>query len=208
MHRVLCRVVGRDVTALCLFPGENEVLLPPNVNFKITAKVDAGNGLVRCLRYTPRSTLHSMHTDQASARVHHGEQWIVQCQQTKTFDKILDLGKAAAANTSVPAVVAAPRVAELVKADAPIAELVELDAEPSPPVDLEPELSPALVVPTPVVQATAAPALVVSGTAEQPAAVADKMPRDKNLRAWQRGAQELVFGGNALRAINGHIRKV
>lgn len=144
---------------------------------------------------------------------------MVQCEQTKTFDRILDLSKAdlvasapaPAATPSVPAVVAAPPAVEPVKVDAPAAEPVELEPDRTPPVELEadptPEPTPAPVVTATVVQATAAPA-IVTGTAEQPAAVVDKAPRRKDLRAWQRSAQELAAGRNGLRVLDGLVKKV
>jgi GTPase Era involved in 16S rRNA processing len=53
---------GRDIRDFSLFPGENEILFPPNLCFKVVDSYDAGNQLI-----------------------------MVQCQQTETVDVILDL---------------------------------------------------------------------------------------------------------------------
>merc|ERR1711965_812930 len=36
---------GRDISAFSMFPQESEVLLPPNVRFKVVDHFEAGNGL-------------------------------------------------------------------------------------------------------------------------------------------------------------------
>ena len=54
--------VGRDVRDFSLYPSENEILYPPNMCFEIVDSFDAGNELI-----------------------------MVQCQQTETIDRILDL---------------------------------------------------------------------------------------------------------------------
>lgn len=41
----LTEPVGRDIQAFSLFPGENEVLLPPNVQFEVVSRFTAGHGL-------------------------------------------------------------------------------------------------------------------------------------------------------------------
>jgi WW domain/NAD:arginine ADP-ribosyltransferase len=38
--------VARDIMGFSLYPGENEVLLPPNCRFKVESTFDAGSGLV------------------------------------------------------------------------------------------------------------------------------------------------------------------
>eukprot|EP00900_Chrysochromulina_parva_P000078 jgi/Chrpa1/10070/Chrysochromulina_OHIO_Genome00017192-RA len=53
---------GRDVRDFSLYPGENEVLFPPNLCFEVVDSFDAGNQLI-----------------------------MVQCRQTETVDVILDL---------------------------------------------------------------------------------------------------------------------
>eukprot|EP00900_Chrysochromulina_parva_P027429 jgi/Chrpa1/931/Chrysochromulina_OHIO_Genome00013918-RA len=58
--------VGRDVRDFSLYPGENEILYPPNLCFEIVDSFDAGHGLI-----------------------------MVQCQQTETIDGILDLASSA-----------------------------------------------------------------------------------------------------------------
>merc|ERR1719272_2175672 len=42
--------VGRDLRDFSLFPSENEILLPPNMQFEVVSRFDAGNGLtmVQC----------------------------------------------------------------------------------------------------------------------------------------------------------------
>ena len=35
---------GRDIRGFSLFPGENEVLLPPNLQFEAISRFEAGNG--------------------------------------------------------------------------------------------------------------------------------------------------------------------
>ena len=54
--------VGRDVRDFSLYPGENEILYPPNMCFEVVSSFDAGNQLI-----------------------------MVQCEQTETIDAILDL---------------------------------------------------------------------------------------------------------------------
>lgn len=58
----LTEAVGRDLRDFSLYPGENEILLPPNMCFEVVDSFDAGHQLV-----------------------------MVQCQQTETIDGILDL---------------------------------------------------------------------------------------------------------------------
>ena len=58
--------VGRDVRDFSLYPSENEILFPPNMCFEIVDSFDAGNELI-----------------------------MVQCQQTETIDRILDLASSA-----------------------------------------------------------------------------------------------------------------
>ena len=58
--------VGRDVRDFSLYPSENEILFPPNMCFEIVDSFDAGNELI-----------------------------MVQCQQTETIDRILDLTSSA-----------------------------------------------------------------------------------------------------------------
>ena len=58
--------VGRDVRDFSLYPSENEILYPPNMCFEIVDSFDAGNELI-----------------------------MVQCQQTETIDRILDLASSA-----------------------------------------------------------------------------------------------------------------
>ena len=41
----LTEPVGRDIQAFSLFPGENEILLPPNAQFEAVSRFDAGHGL-------------------------------------------------------------------------------------------------------------------------------------------------------------------
>ena len=53
---------GRDVQDFSLYPGENEILFPPNMCFEVVDSFDAGNQLI-----------------------------MVQCRQTETVDVILDL---------------------------------------------------------------------------------------------------------------------
>ena len=53
---------GRDVRDFSLYPGENEILFPPNMCFEVVDSFDAGNQLI-----------------------------MVQCRQTETVDVILDL---------------------------------------------------------------------------------------------------------------------
>jgi hypothetical protein len=53
---------GRDIRDFSLFPGENEILFPPNLCFEVVDSFDAGNQLI-----------------------------MVQCRQTETVDVILDL---------------------------------------------------------------------------------------------------------------------
>jgi hypothetical protein len=56
---------GRDVRDFSLYPGENEILFPPNMCFEVVDSFDAGNQLI-----------------------------MVQCRQTETVDVILDLNSA------------------------------------------------------------------------------------------------------------------
>ena len=56
---------GRDVRDFSLYPGENEILFPPNMCFEVVDSFDAGNQLI-----------------------------MVQCRQTQTVDVILDLNSA------------------------------------------------------------------------------------------------------------------
>ena len=56
---------GRDVRDFSLYPGENEILFPPNLCFEVVDSFDAGNQLI-----------------------------MVQCRQTETVDVILDLNSA------------------------------------------------------------------------------------------------------------------
>lgn len=46
----LTEQLGRDLRDFSLFPSENEILLPPNMQFEVVARFDAGNGLtmVQC----------------------------------------------------------------------------------------------------------------------------------------------------------------
>lgn len=46
----LTESVGRDLRDFSLFPSENEILLPPNMQFEVVSRFDAGNGLtmVQC----------------------------------------------------------------------------------------------------------------------------------------------------------------
>jgi hypothetical protein len=53
---------GRDIRDFSLYPGENEILFPPNLCFEVVDSYDAGNHLI-----------------------------MVQCRQTETVDVILDL---------------------------------------------------------------------------------------------------------------------
>ena len=46
IHLELTEPVGRDVSAFSLYPQECEVLLPPNVCFKVVSRYNAGSGLV------------------------------------------------------------------------------------------------------------------------------------------------------------------
>jgi hypothetical protein len=55
---------GRDIRDFSLFPGENEILFPPNMCFEVVDSFDAGNHLI-----------------------------MVQCRQTETVDVILDLNR-------------------------------------------------------------------------------------------------------------------
>ena len=54
--------IARDVKAFSLYPKENEVLLPPNVSFKVVSSFNSGNDF-----------------------------HIVQLKQTESLDEILDL---------------------------------------------------------------------------------------------------------------------
>eukprot|EP00729_Bicosta_minor_P018989 gene18989-24177_t len=58
----LTELVGRDLRAFSMFESENEILLPPNMQFKVVSRLDAGNGLT-----------------------------IVQCKQVDADDEILSL---------------------------------------------------------------------------------------------------------------------
>jgi len=42
--------LGRDLRDFSLFPSENEILLPPNTQFEVVSRFDAGHGLtmVQC----------------------------------------------------------------------------------------------------------------------------------------------------------------
>ena len=46
----LTQRVGRDLRDFSLFPSENEILLPPNMQFEVVSRFDAGHGLtmVQC----------------------------------------------------------------------------------------------------------------------------------------------------------------
>ena len=57
----LVEASGREVNAFSLFPGENEILFPPNMCFEVVDSFDAGNELI-----------------------------MVQCKQTETIDSIMD----------------------------------------------------------------------------------------------------------------------
>ena len=61
----LTEPVGRDVKEFSLYETENEILLLPNMCFKVQSSFDAGNDLV-----------------------------MIQCVQTETVDAILDMGTA------------------------------------------------------------------------------------------------------------------
>jgi hypothetical protein len=57
----LTEPVARDIRPFSLLPGENEILLPPNVQFEAVSRFDAGGGLT-----------------------------IIQCKQVESDDPILD----------------------------------------------------------------------------------------------------------------------
>lgn len=41
----LTEQIGRDLRDFSLFPSENEILLPPNTQFEVVSRFDAGHGV-------------------------------------------------------------------------------------------------------------------------------------------------------------------
>jgi hypothetical protein len=74
---------GRDIRDFSLYPGENEILFPPNLCFEVVDSYDAGNQLI-----------------------------MVQCRQTETVDVILDLNGKRTGSGGVTQAAAALRAEE------------------------------------------------------------------------------------------------
>jgi hypothetical protein len=75
--------VGRDVRDFSLYPGENEIIFPPNMCFEVVDSFDAGNQLI-----------------------------MVQCEQTETIDAILDLGVSVGISDAKPGTAVKPSEAD------------------------------------------------------------------------------------------------
>ena len=71
--------VGRDLRDFSLFPSENEILLPPNMQFKVVSRFDAGHGftMVQCKQVEAIDAGHGL--------------TMVQCKQVEAIDEILSL---------------------------------------------------------------------------------------------------------------------
>jgi hypothetical protein len=94
---------GRDVRDFSLFPGENEVLFPPNLCFEVVDSFDAGNQLI-----------------------------MVQCRQTETVDVILDLNGKRTGSGGTPKAPAMPTPAPQPPPSQPTPQPPPSPAKPTP----------------------------------------------------------------------------
>jgi hypothetical protein len=117
---------GRDVRDFSLFPGENEVLFPPNMCFEVVDSFDAGNQLI-----------------------------MVQCRQTETVDVILDLNGKRTGSGGTPKAPAMPAPAPQPPPSQPTPQPPPSPAKPTPqppppsPAKPTPQPPASLAKPTP-----------------------------------------------------------
>ena len=116
---------GRDVRDFSLFPGENEILFPPNMCFEVVDSFDAGNQLI-----------------------------MVQCRQTETVDVILDLNGERTGSGGAPKAPAMPAPAPQPPPSQPTPQPPPSPAKPTlqhPPSPAKPTLQhpPSPAKPTP-----------------------------------------------------------
>ena len=101
----LVEASGREVNAFSLFPGENEILFPPNMCFEVVDSFDAGNELI-----------------------------MVQCKQTETIDSIMDHISIPFSKLSVAPAAQAPAQPVETIAPADLAPAAQAPARKPPPV--------------------------------------------------------------------------
>lgn len=64
--------VGRDLRDFSLHPGENEILLPPNMAFEVVSRLDSGSGLtmVQCKQVDADDEILSLSDRSRRASLH------------------------------------------------------------------------------------------------------------------------------------------